>query len=57
MPFIKIEEAVDVVIQLAQDGMIEDHVLTNDPHLRKSQEYQQAAIDTVHDFFTNNVFD
>ena len=52
----KIEEAIETVLSLASEGMIGMDVLINDPHLGDEHKNQQEAIDTVHDFFVNNVF-
>lgn len=49
-------EAIQIVIELATNAMVDDHVLINDPQLLDEQKSQQEAINTVEDFFTNNVF-
>jgi hypothetical protein len=52
-----LEEAIEIVIALASESVIGDDLLTNDPHLESERDYQQEAINTVEDFFTNNVFE
>jgi hypothetical protein len=49
-------EAIQIVIELATNAMVDDHVLINDPQLLDEQQSQQEAINTVEDFFVNNVF-
>jgi hypothetical protein len=52
----RIEEAIEIVIELATSAVIDDDVLVNDPHLADEQAEQTKAINTVEDFFVNNVF-
>jgi hypothetical protein len=51
-----LEEAIEIVIALASESVIGDDLLANDPHLESERDNQQEAINTVEDFFTNNVF-
>tara|TARA_Y100001934_G_C12240343_1_gene719974 strand:+ start:206 stop:397 length:192 start_codon:yes stop_codon:yes gene_type:complete len=55
--FMKLEEAVDIVMELATDNVLDDSIIANDPHLSDEQARQQTAIATVEDFFVNNVFE
>jgi hypothetical protein len=52
----RLEDAIEMVIELATNAMVDDHVLINDPQLLDEQQSQQEAINTVEDFFVNNVF-
>jgi len=49
-----LEYAVRIVMDLAQQGVVDD---AKYPSLSLVAERQQTAVDTVHDFFINNVFD
>ena len=55
--FMKLEEAVDIVMKLATDNILDDSIIANDPHLSDEQARQETAIATVEDFFVNNVFE
>lgn len=55
--FMTLGHAVEIVMDLAQQGALDDVTLVNDPQLAEEAERQQTAVDTVHDFFVNNVFD
>jgi hypothetical protein len=57
MEFIKLEEAVDIVMKLATENVLDDGIIANDPHLLDEQARQETAIATVEDFFVNNVFE
>ena len=54
--FMKLEEAVEIVMELATDNVLDDSIIANDPHLSDEQARQKTAIATVEDFFVNNVF-
>ena len=49
--FITLEKAIEIVLDLARQNIIED------PEMEDQAARQEAAIDTVEDFFVNNVFD
>ena len=49
--FVELSEAVDIVLDLARQHVIDD------PDMEEEAERQSTAIDTVEDFFVNNVFD
>jgi len=56
--FIKLEDAIEIVMTLASENVISEHKALNDAEvLVPMREQQLAAIDTVQDFFVNNVFD
>ena len=50
-----LEEAVNLVIELATDNVLDDSIIANDPHLSDEQARQKTAIATVEDFFVNLV--
>lgn len=54
--FMKLEEAIEIVLELAADNVLDDSIIANDPHLSDEQARQKTAIATVEDFFVNNVF-
>lgn len=49
--FMKLEEAVEIVMELATDNVLDDSIIANDPHLSDEQARQKTAIATVEDFF------
>lgn len=53
----QLEDAVDIVMELAQQGVLEDDQVSNDQVRLDMQQQQQEAVNTVHDFFVNNIFD
>jgi len=55
--FMKLDEAVEIVMELATDNVLDDSIIANDPHLSDEQARQETAIATVEDFFVNNVFE
>jgi len=52
-----LEEAADIVLQLAQENVLSDDDVMNDPDLQEQQERQQDAVNVVHDHFVNTVWD
>jgi hypothetical protein len=53
----KLDEAIEIVLQLARMGAIQDKEVLEDPEiLDPEKEKQETAINTVHDYFVNNVF-
>jgi len=54
--FMKLDEAIEIVMELATDSVLDDSIIANDPHLSDEQARQETAIATVEDFFVNNVF-
>lgn len=56
MKFLELDKAVDIVIELAHESVIDDSIIANDAHLVDEQATQKSAIATVEDFFINNVF-
>ena len=54
--FMKLEEAIEIVLELTADNVLDDSIIANDPHLSDEQARQKTAIATVEDFFVNNVF-
>ena len=57
MEFMKLEDAVDIVMELATGNVLGDDIIANDPHLLDEQARQETAIATVEDFLVNNVFE
>jgi hypothetical protein len=57
MTFMKLDEAIEIVLELATDNVLDDGIIANDPHLSDEQARQETAIATVEDFFVNNVFE
>jgi|TARA_R110002126_G_scaffold125243_1_gene267492 hypothetical protein len=55
--FMKLDEAIEIVMELATDSVLDDGIIANDPHLSDEQARQETAIATVEDFFVNNVFE
>jgi hypothetical protein len=56
--FVKLEDAIEIVMTLASENIISEHEALNDAEvLVPMREQQLAALDTVQDFFVNNVFD
>ena len=55
MEFMELKEAVDIVMELATDNVLDDSIIANDPHLSDEKTRQETAIATVEDFFVNNV--
>jgi len=55
--FMKLDEAIEIVMELATDSVLDDGIIANDPHLLDEQARQETAIATVEDFFVNNVFE
>lgn len=55
--FMKLDEAIGIVLELASDNVLDDGIIANDPHLSDEQACQETAIATVEDFFVNNVFE
>lgn len=53
----KLEDAIEVVLELAGDNTIDESIVANDPDLLDEKKRQETAITAVHDFFVNNVFD
>lgn len=51
--FMKLDEAIEIVLELATDNVLDEFILENDPHLKEEQARQETAIATVEDFFTN----
>lgn len=51
----KIEHAIEIVLDLASHNTYDEKIET-DPILLEEGKKQREAIDTVSDFFTNNVF-
>lgn len=53
----KLEAAVEIVMSLARENVLDDKEVLEDPELFSGvQKTQQEAIATVEDFFVNNVF-
>ena len=55
--FMKLDEAIEIVMELATDNVLDDGIIANNPHLEEEQARQETAIATVEDFFVNNVFE
>ena len=55
--FMKLELAIEVVLDLARENQLSEHDTDGDDKLEREQQKQETAIGTVEDFFTNNVFD
>jgi hypothetical protein len=55
--FIKLEDAIEIVMDLARQNVIEEHYADEDKGMRAMREQQQEAIGVVEDHFTNNVWD
>ena len=53
--FMKLELAIEVVLELANETLT--RIETNGSETLAERDSKQVAIDTVTDFFTNNVFD
>jgi len=51
-----LEDAIETVLEMATESVVDDSVLINDPHLESLQRQQLESIRTVEDFFVNNVF-
>jgi len=49
--FMKLDEAIEIVMELATDNVLDDGIIANDPHLEEEQARQETAIATVEDFF------
>jgi hypothetical protein len=53
-----LEDAIEIVMTLASDNVLDEDEASQDPEiLVPEREKQLEAIDVVHDFFVNNVFD
>jgi hypothetical protein len=56
--FVDLYEAIEIVLQLARMGALDEKEASQDPEvLEPMRQRQEAAIDTVQDFVKNNVFD
>jgi len=54
--FIKLEDAIEIVMDLARENVIEDYYAREDEGMRAVREDQLEAIAVVEDHFTNNVW-
>jgi hypothetical protein len=55
--FMKVEDAIEIVMTLASENVISEAEAMNDSEvLVPMREEQLLALDTVQDFFMNNVF-
>ena len=54
MTFMRLEEAIEIVMELATDSVLDDGIIANDPHLADEKTRQETAIATVEDFFVNH---
>lgn len=52
--FIKLEDAIDIVMELANSAL--EEIESDGLETMAERDHKQAAIDTVHDFFVNSVF-
>mgnify|MGYP003646500283 CR=1 FL=1 len=57
MEFMKLEEAVDIVMELATESVIGDEIIANDTLAADEKIRQETAIATVEDFFVNNLLE
>lgn len=55
--FMSLEDAIELVLELASQNVLNEDQVQNDGELKAEREKQLTAIGTVEDFFTNNVFD
>ena len=56
--FMTTEDAFKIVYELASQNILTDEeVIQDEEILRPEQEKQQLALDTVHDFLVNNIWD
>jgi hypothetical protein len=53
---IKIEDAIEIVLALARENILEDEQVAGDHDLKAEQKKQMEAVNTVEDFFVNVVF-
>lgn len=53
--FIKLEEAIEIVIGLARENILEERQC-DDEEMVEGREKQIAAVDTIEDYFINHVF-
>ena len=51
-----LEEAIGIVMDLARENVIEEHYADEDEGMLAMRKQQLAAIDTVEEFFNNQVF-
>tara|TARA_Y100000004_G_C8747431_1_gene340923 strand:- start:191 stop:388 length:198 start_codon:yes stop_codon:yes gene_type:complete len=56
VPFMSLENAVEVVLDLARQGSLSSPNV-NEPEEVDASYQQETAISVVEDFFVNNVFD
>ena len=54
--FMKLEEAIEIVLELAIGHALDYEDCRGIPELEKEQKRQEIALATVEDFFVNNVF-
>ncbi len=52
--FISLEDAIDIVMELADRGL--EEIESNGREPMAERDRKQAAIDTIHDYFVNTVF-
>jgi hypothetical protein len=55
--FVKLEQAIDIVIELARENTIDKSSSYVENDMGDTAAKQNAAIDTIEDFFTNVVFE
>ena len=54
--FIKLEDAIEIVMDLARENVIGEEYISKDLGMRAVREDQLEAIKVVEDHFTNNVW-
>ena len=54
--FIKLEDAIEIVMDLARENVIGEEYISEDEEMRPVREDQLEAIKVVEDHFTNNVW-
>lgn len=53
----KLDEAIEIVLELATDNVLGDDIIANDPHLKEEQAKQETAVSVVGIAWLNHVFE
>jgi len=53
----ELHDAIEIVMELAKESVLDEDMVMDCPDLEMERDEQKEAINTVHDFFVNNVFD
>ena len=54
--FMTTERAFELVYELAENNLLQIEQCANEPELKEEAQEQREALNTVHDFLLNNVY-